>query len=212
MQRVNIYGFPHKGLRNALGQLSFKAGSTNVENKEEVASLLALTEEISELLHLHAEEDFVSPPLEAKVPGSTQGNHEDHEKMEELEKQMVEKARSFAANPTVSALNDFYNHVNYFTREYFRHMEEEETQMNNVIWENFEDSDILSWQGQILSKLTPEQFFKWFKYIIPALLPQEQAIMLGGFKENAPAEAYTQTIEGLKPYLNESQVAHVASI
>ena len=88
----------------------------------------------------------------------------------------------------------------------------EEGDMNRVIWENFSDQDILGWQGQILSKLTPDQFFKWFKYIIPALNPLEQQIMLGGFKENAPAEAYSATINGLKPFLNERQFNHIQSI
>jgi hypothetical protein len=77
-------------------------------------------------------------------------------------------------------------------------MNEEETEMNKVIWEHFTDEEVLGWQGQILSKLTPAQFFKWFKYIIPALTQLEQRIMLGGFKQNAPAEAYNGTIKNLE--------------
>lgn len=212
--RVNIYGFPHKGLRNGLGQLAFKLGALDINDVEGREEVLSLTEELSVLLglHLHAEEDYVLPPLEAKVPGSTQHNHEDHEAMEALEEEMVNAIRALKDQPNIPGLNEAYDKVNLFIREYYRHMSEEEGEMNAVIWEHFSDEEILQWQGQILSKLTPEQFFSWFKFIIPSLQPHEQAIMLGGFKMNAPAEAYKATIEGLKPFVTTKQYAHISSL
>lgn len=213
-QRVNIYGFPHKGLRNGLGKLSLAIGNLDTNDTGAVQEVVALANELSELLglHLHSEEDFVSPPLEAKIPGSTEHNHEDHEAMKVLEHEMVAAVQAMALNPNPATQEVAYQAVNLFIREYFRHMSEEEGDMNKVIWENFEDQDILGWQGQILSKLTPDQFFKWFKYIIPALSPFEQQIMLGGFKENAPVEAYTATIAGLEPFVTPKQFAHIQTI
>jgi len=212
--RVNIYGFPHKGLRNALGQLSLKAGAVNISNEHELEELKILGNEVSELLNLHlkAEEEFVLPPLESKVPGSTDGNHQDHLEMERLEDEMVNKLNALVKTPDIPAANDLYNQVNLFIREYYRHMNDEEDQMNKIIWEHFNDPEILEWQGKILAKLTPEQFFKWFKFIIPALLPEEQIIMLSGFKQNAPSQVYESTIHKLKPYLTENQLIHIQSI
>ena len=85
-QRVNIYGFPHKGIRNGLGQLSFRIGSLILDDASEVNACKEIADDLSELLelHLNAEEEFVLPPVEAKVPGSTQHNQEDHKKMEIL--------------------------------------------------------------------------------------------------------------------------------
>lgn len=212
--RVNIYGFPHKGLRNGLGKLSFAISSLDPNNSEEVQSVIELAKELSELLglHLHSEEEFVTPPLEEKVPGSTQHNHDDHEAMEILEQDMMDTIKSLESNPNMQTQEEAYQAVNLFIREYFRHMSDEEGDMNKIIWENFSDEDILGWQGQILSKLTPEQFFKWFKYIIPVLNPFEQQIMLGGFKENAPSEAYNATIQALKPFVTEKQFSHIQTI
>lgn len=213
-QRVNIYGFPHKGLRHGLGKLSLAVGNLNTNDADAVSEVVATANELSELLglHLHSEEDFVSPPLEAKVPGSTEHNHEDHEAMKVLEHQMVAAIDALGAHPNPATQEVAYQAVNLFIREYFRHMSEEEGDMNKIIWENFQDQDILGWQGQILSKLTPEQFFKWFKYIIPALSPFEQQIMLGGFKENAPSEAYNATIAALEPFVSPQQFAHIQTI
>lgn len=213
-ERVNIYGFPHKGLRNGLGKLSLSLSNLNVNDPEEVKTTVQLARELSELLelHLNSEEEFVCPPLEAKVPGSTAHNHEDHEAMKALEHEMAAATEDLEKNPSIPAQEKAYQSVNLFIREYFRHMKEEESDMNTIIWENFTDEDILGWQGQILSKLSPEQFFKWFKYIIPALNPLEQQIMLGGFKENAPAEAYSFTINNLKPFLSSKQFNHISNI
>lgn len=214
MERINIYGFPHKGIRNALGQLSIKVGSLNINNEDQINEVIAQADEISELLklHLHSEEAHVLPPVEAKVPGSTEHNHDDHEAMAALEHEMVEKIHQIKQQRTVASVTAAYDKVNEFIKEYFRHMEEEEVDLNKVIWQHFEDQEIMGWQGKILSEFTPEQFFKWFKYIIPALHPHEQEIMLGGFKQNAPQEAYNHTIQGLKPYVSEGQYAFISSI
>lgn len=213
-QRVNVYGFPHKGIRFGLGQLSFKVGSLIFDDREALKVCKEIADDLSELLdlHLHAEEDFVLQPLEARVPGSTQHNHEDHLEMEKLEHDMNDSICKLVEAPNEMHLNIAYDKINNFIKEYFRHMSEEETDLNKVLWGHFSDEEILGMQGQILAKLTPEQFFKWFKYIIPSLSQLEQSIMLGGFKENAPAEAYNGTIENLKPYLTPNQFAYISSL
>ena len=213
-QRVNIYGFPHKGIRYGLGQLSFNVGSLILNDPEALKVCKEIADDLSELLdlHLNSEEDFVIPPMEAKVPGCTQHNHEDHMEMQKLEHEMKEAILTLVDLPNEMHLNLAYNKINHFIKEYFRHMSEEETEMNKVIWEHFADEEILVWQGQILSKLTPAQFFKWFKYIIPALTQLEQSIMLGGFKQNAPAEAYNGTIKNLEPYLTPKQFTYISSL
>ena len=60
--RVNIYGFPHKGIRYGLGQLSFKVGSLIFDDSEALKACKEIAGDLSELLdlHLHSEEDFFS--------------------------------------------------------------------------------------------------------------------------------------------------------
>lgn len=212
--RVNIYGFPHKGLRNALGQLSLSLGNLDIDNQEAIKTVVDQSLEISELLklHLQSEESHVLPHLEREAPGSTQHNHEDHENMERLEKDMISTILELTENASQENVEKAYNKTNLFIREYFRHMDEEETDMNQIIWKYFSDMQILEWQGKILSTLTPEQMNKWFKYIIPALSPLEQNIILGEFKQNAPREAYEFTMNGMYPYVTERQYQHIQTI
>ena len=213
-QRVNIYGFPHKWLRNALGKLSFNLGKLDVSSEEQIQEIKLLSNEVSELLklHLHSEEKHVLVPLKEKDPKIADHNHEDHLKMERLEDQMMFSIHQLIDSPDIGIAIKSYQETNLFIREYFRHMDEEENEINEIIWSHFSDEEILEWQGKILSELTPDQFFSWFKYIIPALHPLEQSIMLGGFKQNAPDEVYQGTIHGLKPFITEQQFEYISNI
>ncbi|MHA7865453.1 hemerythrin domain-containing protein [Flagellimonas marinaquae] len=212
--RVNIYGFPHKGLRNALGKLSQALAAVNPENQDQLKEVGDLGREVSKLLnlHLHSEEQHVLPPLEAKVPKSTDHNHEDQKAMAQLEEEMLAAIEAMEAQPSIPSAENAYRHVNLFIREYFRHMDEEEIDLNTVIWEHFTDEDILGWQGNILSNISPADMATWFKYIIPALMPHEQRIMLGGFKSNVPTEVFENTIKSLEPYLTTDQNDFIQTI
>ena len=114
MQRANIYGYTHKGIRYELGKLSFKIGSLILEDAEEINACKEIADDLSELLslHLHAEEDYVTPPLEAKIPGSNNHNHEDHIKMEQMEHEMKEAVDALVATPNQMNLNLAYDSVN----------------------------------------------------------------------------------------------------
>jgi hypothetical protein len=105
--RVNIYGFPHKGIRNGLGQLSFKVGSLILGDAEDLKACKEIADDLSELLdlHLNAEEEFVNPPVETKVLGSTQHNHEDHVEMQRLEHEMKLAIDILAVVPNEKHLN-----------------------------------------------------------------------------------------------------------
>ena len=141
-QRVNIYGFPHKGLRNALGKLSFNLGKLDVSSEEQIQEIKLLSNEVSELLklHLHSEEKHVLVPLKEKDPKIADHNHEDHLKMERLEDQMMFSIHQLIDSPDIGIAIKSYQETNLFIREYFRHMDEEENEINEIIWSHFSDA------------------------------------------------------------------------
>ena len=81
----------------------------------------------------------------------------------------------------------------------------EESEINPVIWANLADEELMELQGQIMASLSPDNIMMWFKYIVPALNPFERTIILGGFKENAPAEFFDQVLNMLKDYMSENE-------
>ena len=63
---------PHKGIRNALSQLSLAAGSTAAPDTAAVGALVTLCIDVLDFLDEHAdfEEKYILEPLEERVPGA----------------------------------------------------------------------------------------------------------------------------------------------
>lgn len=211
--RVNIYGFPHKGLKNALSQLLYAASRADSADAESIDSLKVLSDEVTLLLELHqdAEDQVVLPALEAKVPGSTAHNASEHDRLHAMVEGIRQQSKQLDAGQSPMAAAGLFDAVGGFYSDYLKHMAEEEHEINQVIWDAFSDEEIMSWQPQIMAKLTPEQKMLWFRFIIPALNPFERQIMLGGVRESVPAEAYAGIIEGLKPFMSEEELAPLAA-
>lgn len=203
--RVNVYAFPHKGLRNALAQLSLSAGNTNYTDQEELNEVKRRTKELVLLLdlHAHSEEEVLLPALEKRVPNSTAHNHEEHE---ELEKEINAFDQMLDIITIASAPGEgaaFYFAFTTFHSKYIAHMAMEEGEINQLIWDNFTDGELMEMHGQIMGTLTPDQILMWFKFIVPALNPIERSIMMGGFKANAPAEFFMQVFKMLANEMSE---------
>lgn len=77
-----------------------------------------------------------------------------------------------------------------FLSDYLTHMAEEERDMNAVIWEHFDDSEIISWHAQSMEKLTPDQKMLWFRFIVPSLNRFERQIVMGGVRASVPDALY----------------------
>ena len=205
--RMNIYGFPHKGLRIALANLSKLSGSIDYSEESSLNQLKKLTEEITTLLdlHLHSEEDVVLPALEAKVPGSTNHNIDEHEQLEKEVQAFNEQLKDISVDSSPELGANFYTSISNFHSKYLAHMAMEEGEMNPVIWANFTDEELMGWHGRIMSTLTPDQIMMWFKYIVPALNPFERSIIMGGFKGNAPSDFFNSVMEMLREHMSENE-------
>jgi len=187
--RMNLYGFPHKGLRNGISQVSMAAGTANASDPASLESLKALADELFTLLeeHAHSEESVVLPALEAKLAGSTEDNLAEHERLEAQIASLKEMLNAIEPGSHPGVLAGFYGAFSNFHAEYLTHMAMEEGKMLPLIWDNFSDEELMGQHGRIMASFTPKQILLWFKYIIPALNPMERGIIMGGFKANAPA-------------------------
>lgn len=205
--RMNLYGFSHKGLRNALSQLSLLSGNTDYGDAKALEKLKALNKEIVILLDIHnqAEDNVVLAALEVRAPGSTVENVEEHVQLEREVEAFDKQINAFAANSVPGFGAAYYDAVNSFQSKYLAHMAMEENEINSIIWENFTDEELMAQQGQIMASFTPEQTLMWLKYIVPAQNPFERSILLGGLKANAPAEFFQKAMGTLKSRITETE-------
>lgn len=211
--RMNIFAFAHKGLRLALSKLTVLAGKTDYANEVSLEAVKNLTAEILELLHLHAEAEdtVVLPALDERVPGSTDQIVADHK---ELESSIAVFSAQLDAITPASPPGQgagFYVALFHFYANYLIHMSMEETEVNPLIWDNFTDEEIMTWQGKITSGLTAEQVVKFYKYMVPALNPQERVMLLSGFKANAPEALFDSIMTMLELNMLDQEYAQLKS-
>ena len=149
--RVDIYNFPHKGLRNLLSQVSFMAGNTDHSNQQALDELKKKTAELVLVLNLHrqSEEEDLLPALEAKLPGSTRDNVEEHELLEKTVGQISDfLGRLTVKAPPVEGIQ-FSSMLNGFHAKYLDHKAMEESRMNPLIWNHFTDEELMGIHGAV---------------------------------------------------------------
>jgi hypothetical protein len=133
MTRMKTCDVPHKGLRNALSQVSLLAGRTNYSTPQEVQQLFILGSDVFTILNIHAadENEVTLSALESRCPGSSRHDVEDHEqlhfKQSKLEKLLSEiHAESRAGKDVTAHGGDFYLAFSEFHGKYLEHTAEEE--------------------------------------------------------------------------------------
>jgi hypothetical protein len=52
----------------------------------------------------------------------------------------------------------------------------------------------------------------WFKYIVPARRPDENAQVLTGFKSAAPEEAYAAVLNTIRQEISENELNEILSL
>jgi hypothetical protein len=212
MQRVKLFEAAHKGLRSALCQFSSQIGKTDFNNTEQVSILHVLGKEVFMMLSTHAndENSIILAELEAKVPGSSKHDMDDHEKLEADQSAMEtlldeireiqnkgEDAAGFGA--------ELYMKFLKFHGEYLLHTYEEETETQRLLWDNFTDEEIHAMRGRIIARFTPGAFEIWQKYIMPSITPGDRTMLFKGMKMQSP-EGFQKLMAMAKKYLSPEEL------
>lgn len=208
MNRFKLAEAPHKGLRNALSQLSFLAGNTNYINKEKVKELHSLGKDIFLLLKEHSNDEntVVLPRLEKRVAGSSKHDLDDHEEIEKLQRQLEEQldniySKAMAGGDSTELGGDFYFSFSKFHSRYLMHMADEETETAKLLWDNFTDEELIEMRNVIISRYKLELLLKWQRFILPALSRSQRTFIIKGVKAAAPQNISDMFMEICKQQL-----------
>jgi len=102
MDRIKSLDPPHKGLRNALSKLLLTAGKTDYASITSTKLLKALAAEVFHLLkdHTATENKFILAPLEKRNPTFTEHYFSDHEDIDLVEQQLLDRIMSLNGEQT----------------------------------------------------------------------------------------------------------------
>lgn len=215
--RLKTFDFPHRGLRNALGQFSMLAGTTNYQDPAQVDVLCALGQDVFRMLdvHAHSEDSVVLTDLELRLPGASERNCNEHgqiEKKQKKVKQALEAVQMASRERAdISALAEHFRAALYnFHASYLRHMVGEEQETQSLLWQYFTDDELLGHHKQIVGSMTPDMLLLGIRFMTPALSAPERTVYIGSIKAGAPPEQFTGIMEFLRQFLSEPEWSELA--
>jgi hypothetical protein len=183
--RVDMYTLVHKGIRAFMGATLDAVGRVDVNDREELDAALAEVRSLGKFLraHLHHENQFVHPALEARLPGGarrTAGDHVEHERALERLEALVLGVQSADDAARAGAVLALYRELALFTAENLEHMHHEETENNAALWAAYGDEELERIHEAMLGSIKPEIFALGIRWMLPAMTPAERAALLSG--------------------------------
>ena len=214
MERLKSLDPPHKGLRNALGKLTLIAGKTDYSSLVDVEKLKQIAKEVFHLLkdHTATENKFILAPLEKLNPSFTQDYYADHEEIDHTEQDLFKRFLALNGEQTNDHGHQLYLDLCKFHSHYLEHINEEDVVLESEMQKQFTDEELIQHQIGIMGEMDFETLLLWFKYIVPARRPEENAQVLTGFKSAAPEAAFNAVLEVIKNEISENEFQHILSL
>ena len=214
MDRLKSLDPPHKGLRNALGKITLLAGKTDYTSSLSVEKLQSLGKEVFALLkdHTYTENTYILAPLEKRNPGFTEDYMTDHGEIDKLEESLFERLMAFNGTQSNDDGHLFYLDLCDFQSAYLEHIDVEDVELEEEMQKHFTDEELMGHQIEIMKAMSFDILLLWFKYIVPARRPDENAQVLTGFKSSAPEEAYNAALNVIRQEISESEMNEILSL
>jgi hypothetical protein len=215
-RRVDMYTLVHKGIRAFLGATLEAVGRMDAFEAEEVKRTMVEVRKLAWFLraHLHHENQFLHPALEARRAGSagrTAGDHVEHERaLERLESLVLTVERSADEARPAAALA-LYRELAVFTAENLEHMHVEETENNAALWAAYDDAELERIHQALLGSIKPEVMSLGLRWMVPSMAPAERAAFFTGLRAGMPAETFAGIVATLRPYLAERDWAKLTA-
>ena len=206
--RFAIYRPIHKAVRQVLFSTSHKVGISDFSDVADVQEALEAIDSMLSLLHVHREHEdkYIHPLAESRIPGITANFEADHLEDIALCTEVGEVAgRIRAAGGEDKVLLGIQLHelLNAYIGIYLGHLYREETVMQQALWDNFTDEEILAIDMEIVANVPPQMMAELIPLMCRTFSPADLAPVLAGVKANAPSEFVEQVLkiaeEGLPP-------------
>jgi hypothetical protein len=204
--RVDLYAGIHKGLRRFMADTLVAVGRMDVHDAAEVGGTLAQVRGLLELCreHLHTENQFLHPAMEARRPGAACTAAKEHEAhlpaMEQLEAGILAVERAKPATRE-SAASQLYRRLGVFVAENLAHMAVEETANNAVLWATHTDDELAEIHQAIVASVSPGTMGAFLRWAVPAMTPAERAALFSGIQSGAPREVLERMLAAARPHL-----------
>lgn len=187
METIRIFSTPHKALRKTMAEFLVLCGQTNFKETDSIERLKKAGAEMFFLLTSHAENEdkIILSALEAKLPGASEHDKQDHIEIEQIQRQLENWLEKLDTSISPNEAYDFYLRFAAFYSQYLEHTNEEESVTQQAIWDHMSAEEQMAVNKTILKKMDTQTYALWLKHIIPAQNETENLRMFEAIKQKS---------------------------
>ncbi len=194
--RFNTFGQIHKGLRALLYDTAIliqHANFTREDDIRRVVERVALVDRLFES-HAHIEDSQIFPMIEAQAPevvADFEAQHvEDHRLSEALKNQLQKFVETNSPEQNLAYGQELMQQFNAFLAFNVEHMRKEETIVNELLWKQYSDAELLGKVEAISSSIPPEKNVHYVEWMLRGMATHEIIGWFAAIRQHAPAPVY----------------------
>ena len=190
----DLYYAVHKGIRLANARMLIALGQADAGDEAGLMEVLGRLSAHLEICHSHLthENEKIHAVVEARVPGGSEHQGEDHDHhldaFGEL-RRMTEEVATAGGDRAVK-LRRLYQRFAIFVDDDLTNMHEEETELMPLIAANFSAAEIDGIEHSIVSNIPPAKMAGFGRFMLGAASRPERVAMVTGMRQAMPAEAF----------------------
>jgi hemerythrin-like domain-containing protein len=217
MQRYNVFLLVHKGLRAMMYDTSLSLQHTDfgaaTDHPHALEKLVTTIDNFD--AHAHHEDRFVLSLLESCAPGLLNEMESEHAADHALSEELRKLVAIFQTSSTSAEKAAIGTRICYTFNEFIafnlRHLNKEEIVVNEVLWNNYSDIEIIQANQRLVSSLSPDDARLNAMWMIRSCSNSEIIGWINAIKNNIPAPTFQLLMQLVEQELPEQRFEAVQS-
>lgn len=196
MNRYNIFGMIHKGLRAMLYDTAIRLQQTDFNEQEQCTGILNQVSEVLSLFEKHAdtEDNFILNRLHSTDPAIAGMFEEEHIEDYVLTRNLRQIILTYEAAHTeeerIAGGEQIRKAFVAFLIFNLKHMDKEENELNLILWKHFTDEQLHRITEEIIAHVPTYSLASYNYWMLRGLSNYEISRWLSQVKDEAPQELF----------------------
>ncbi len=209
--RYNIFLLVHKGLRAMLYDASMSLQRTDLAVKEETEKVLDKVATVIKNFerHAHHEDAHVFPLLQSCAAERLAEMEKEHETDEALGTGIIDHIAAYRsaqdAEARINAGTKVMQTFSEFTGFNLYHMNKEETLVNEILWNNYTDAQLMETNQRLVSGITPEEAEINALWMVRSCNDTELIKWINAIKDKIPGTTFEMIMKAARTELPEER-------
>lgn len=208
MERFDLYGGIHKGIRRTLYETAAALAATDFEDPAGCARARAALRRMLGYLDEHArhEDEVILPVLATLAPELFHDLRAEHARVDGLQRELeglADRLEGASAPERLSLGRRIEDRIGKLVAAQLMHLAREEGDANRILWAHRDDAQLLELQDRIVGGIAPERLSEWYGLAVPAMNPRERRALVADLRASLPAGLFEQVTAGARTELGE---------